>query len=97
MHYLLNTPDGKFTLLLSVAYFAWAVIELVAPGTTLQKCDWNCNLALFFMPVLLLVVFVRQRLGTDEKDRFSIFLGMLNASIVAIVPFSLIWTMAHAN
>jgi hypothetical protein len=96
MRYLFSTPDGKLTVLLSIGYLGWAILELAAPGTTLRNCGWDCNSTLFMMPILLIVVFMRQRLGTKEEDRSSVLFGALNVSLVAMLPPCL-WMMAHGS
>jgi len=80
--FILHTYDGYYLVALSIAYFLWATYTLVqlSEGIGLN------SLALFFYPVLLLVVYVRHRIGTLPSDQSPSIFSFVSLTVLALVP-----------
>lgn len=84
--YLVRTVDGLFTLALSVIYVVWALFLILGIEGVHRPMGWSFIAALFFMPIIFLLVFFRHRIGTSMADNKPILFCIVSNSAVAFAP-----------
>lgn len=85
--FILHTYDGYYLVALSIVYFLWATYTLVQSS---EGIELN-SLALFFYPALLLVVYVRHRIGTLSSDQSPSIFSFVSLTVLALVPAYIIF------
>lgn len=85
--FILHTYDGCYLVALSIVFFLWATYRLVQSS---DGIGW-ISLALFFYPVLLLVVYVRHRIGTLPSDQTPSIFSFVSLTALAFVPVYIIF------
>lgn len=89
--FMINTPDGKVTLILSAMFASYSIVLFFQNLFGYSKCYWGTLLGLFLMPVLLTITFFRHRLGTSLSDKTPIIPCIVSNVIFSCLPFYFIW------
>lgn len=81
--FIAQTYDGRYLIALSVIYISFAIYLTFwsSPDKKLYA------LMTAFYPVLLLVVYVRQRFGTSATEVAPMLFSFIGLTAIALVPF----------
>lgn len=87
VRFIFRTWDGYYLIFLSAIYLFWAVY-LLTTSKSETTSYWPVVSA---YPILLLIIYIRHRIGTCSSDHKPILFSFISLTSFAIVPIYIIF------
>ncbi len=85
--FILKTPDGKYLIFLSTLFLCWTG-WLYLGANHQNRSYWAL---VFIYPILLLVIYLRHRIGTKASDTTPIPFAIASLTAMALAPIYIIY------
>lgn len=91
IQFLIHTLDGLLATALAVGYTGLGICLYFGLVQLVSEVSWEILLGIFFMPLLLLSVFLRHRIGTTISETKPVIFNVVSLLVTASVPIYLIF------
>lgn len=87
LNFIFHSYDGWYLAALTILYLCWGILSAIQSAEILAVHP----LVLCFYPALLMIVYIRQRLGTFATDKSPTFFSFMSLTALATVPVYIIF------
>lgn len=83
IRFMISTYDGRFVILTSIIYILWGI----GAGLNIIQINWIGIWGAFLLPVLMLVIYLSDRLNTCNHNKTAAFYCFTSEIFTAGIPF----------